>query len=54
MQKLVTAASLTFLLLIAGAQVQAQAPRQTDWPQFRGRNRIRWARMRDWQISGRN
>jgi outer membrane protein assembly factor BamB len=36
MQKVVTAASLTFLLLIAGAQVQAQAPRHTDWPQFRG------------------
>ena len=36
MQKLVTATSLTFLLLIAGAQVQAQAPRSTDWPQFRG------------------
>ncbi|MGQ0760712.1 MAG: outer membrane protein assembly factor BamB family protein [Acidobacteriota bacterium] len=36
MKKLVTAASLTFLLLIAGARVQAQAPRPTDWPQFRG------------------
>ena len=36
MQKLVTAASLTFLLLIAGARVQAQAPRPKDWPQFRG------------------
>ena len=36
MQRVVTATSLTFLLLIAGARVEAQGPRPTDWPQFRG------------------
>ena len=36
MKKLVTATSLTFVLVMAGALVQAQAPKHTDWPQFRG------------------